>query len=75
MRRATSGISFDERIAYLRSRFNDEDVNGWFDAVSPKVNDLHRFDEVREWLLAWGFEDIRRTFDNRNLFVTARRRQ
>ena len=75
VRRATSGMSFDERIAYLRGRFKEEDVNGWFDAVSPKVNDLHRFDEVRDWLLAWGFEDIRRTFENRSLFITARRRQ
>lgn len=74
LRRATSGLSFDERIAYLRKRFKEEDVNAWFDGISPKVNDLHRFDEIRSWLLDWGFEDVRRTFENRNLFITARRR-
>jgi 2-polyprenyl-3-methyl-5-hydroxy-6-metoxy-1,4-benzoquinol methylase len=74
LRRETSAMSFDERIAFLRQRYPEQDVNAWFDAISPKINDLHRFDEVRDWLVAWGFEDVRRTFENRNLFITARRR-
>ena len=73
LRRAVSGMSFEERIAYLRSRFREEDLNAWFDGISPTINDLHRFDEVRAWLRRWNFTDIRRTFENRNLFITARR--
>jgi SAM-dependent methyltransferase len=73
LRRELAGMSFEERIAYLRRRFPEDDVNAWFDGVSPKINDLHRFDEVREWLRMWGFTDIRRTFENRNLFITAQR--
>ena len=74
LRRETSAMTYAERIDFLRQRYPEQDVNAWFDAISPKINDLHRFDEVRDWLVSWGFEDVRRTFENRNLFVTARRR-
>ena len=74
LRRETSSMDFAERIAFLRQLYPEQDVNAWFDGISPKINDLHRFDEVLDWLVAWGFEDIRRTFENRNLFITARRR-
>jgi len=55
IRRAISAMSIPDRVAYLQQRFGDVDAHGWFDAASPKINDLHRFDEIREWLTAWGF--------------------
>jgi SAM-dependent methyltransferase len=73
LRRATAAMTFDERIAFLRARYPEHEINAYFDAVSPKINDLHRFDEVCGWLIEWGFTDVTRTFDNRNLFITARR--
>ena len=74
LRREVSGMTFEERIEFLRSRFSDELVHAWFNGVSPKINDIHRFDEIRDWLTEWGFSDITRTFENRNLFIRGRRR-
>jgi SAM-dependent methyltransferase len=71
VRRAISAMSIPERIAYLKRRFGDVDAHGWFDAASPKINDLHRFDEIREWLVAWRFRDIERVGENRNLHIRA----
>jgi SAM-dependent methyltransferase len=73
MRREVSGMTFQERIEYLRSRYHEDLVHAWFNGISPKINDIHRFDEVRDWLIAWSFRDVTRTFDNRNLFIRAQR--
>jgi SAM-dependent methyltransferase len=71
VRREISAMSIPERIAYLQRRFGQFDAHGWFDATSPKINDLHRFDEIREWLSRWGFRDIERVNENRNLHIRA----
>jgi SAM-dependent methyltransferase len=73
-RRAIAGMTTLQKIDYLRARFPEGLVNGAFDAFNPKINDLHRFDELREWLLMWGFTDIERPFDNRNIFIKAIRK-
>lgn len=73
LRRATANLSFAERIAFLRERFPEDVVHGWFDAVSPRVNDLHRLDEIAGWLTVWGFGDIHTTFDSRNHHIIATR--
>lgn len=72
-RRALAGLSFDQRVEYIRDRFGAENLNGWFDALSPQINDLHRYDEIVPWLIEWGFVDIERTADNRNHHFVARR--
>jgi SAM-dependent methyltransferase len=74
LRRETAGMTARERIEYLRARFPEDQINAWFDGLSPKINDLHRFDEIREWLRVWGFADIVRTFDNRNIILRATRK-
>jgi len=68
-----AGLSFDERVTYIRNRFGEENLNGWFDALSPQINDLYRFDEIVGWLTEWGFEDITRTLESRNHHFVARR--
>jgi 2-polyprenyl-3-methyl-5-hydroxy-6-metoxy-1,4-benzoquinol methylase len=73
LRREVSGMTFQERIQFLRNRYDEHLVHAWFNGISPKINDIHRFDEVRDWLIGWGFGDILRTFDNRNLFIRAQR--
>lgn len=70
-RQATSAMSFSERVAYLRARFPDDEVHGWFDAISPRVNDLYRFDEIEGWLRSWGFTNIHTTVESRNLHIAA----
>ncbi len=70
-RRATQDMSFEEKVSYLRRFYPEELIHGYFDAISPRINDLHRFDEVAHWLHSWGFTHIRRTLDNRNLHIVA----
>jgi SAM-dependent methyltransferase len=73
-RRATSAMTFREKVEYLRNLYPTELVHGYFDAISPAINDLHRFDEVREWLVSSGFGDVKRTVDSRNLIIMATRK-
>jgi SAM-dependent methyltransferase len=72
-RRATSALSFQDKIAYCKKEFPSDVVHGWFDAISPKINDLYRLDEIRQWLTMAGFTDITRTNKNRNLFIIAKK--
>jgi SAM-dependent methyltransferase len=71
LRRAISHMTVPQKIAYLTDRFGETDAHGAFDAASPPINDLYRFDEARSWLTAWGFRDIERVLDNRNLHIRA----
>ncbi|MEI8394538.1 MAG: class I SAM-dependent methyltransferase [Rhodospirillaceae bacterium] len=73
-RRATTGMTFPEKIEYLRAIYPAELIHGYFDAISPVINDLHRFDELKGWLIDAGFIDVKQTFDNRNIFMTAVRK-
>lgn len=73
-RRKTSAMTFPEKIEYLRRIYPEEQVHGYFDAVSPAINDLYRFDEIRDWLIHAGFEGVARTFDSRNIIVTGTRK-
>jgi SAM-dependent methyltransferase len=70
-RRVVSSMRPEEAIAYCREHFPPERVHGWFDAISPAINDLYRFDEVCNWLLMAGYHTIQRTYPSRNLFITA----
>ena len=49
-------------------------MHGYFDAISPPINDLHTFEELEGWLLDSGFHNIKRTVDARNIHVIAQRR-
>ncbi|MFQ5734305.1 MAG: class I SAM-dependent methyltransferase [Planctomycetaceae bacterium] len=73
LRRATANRTFEEKIAILESHPLVNDVHGWFDAVSPSINDLYSFEEIEGWLLRSGFADITLTAENRNHHVIARR--
>lgn len=73
-RRATATMNFEKKISYLSTIYPPELVHGYFDAISPTINDLYRFDELEVWLSKAGFDDIKRTFDSRNIFMTAHRK-
>ena len=70
-RRATQDMNFDDKQAYLAQRYPEELVHGYFDAISPTINDLHRFDEIAHWLIELGFKDVRSTLDSRNHHLVA----
>lgn len=73
LRHTTANMDFGQRIEFLRSRFPEDHVHGWFDAISPRVNDLYRLDEVEGWLRGWGFADIHTSSESRNLHIVATR--
>lgn len=65
------------RLAMRRGEFRvagDEHVHGYFDAISPQINDLYTFEEIESWFLDAGFVDVRRTVETRNHHVIGRRR-
>ena len=72
LRRDTSAMTFPQKIEYLRTLYPDNLVHGYFDAISPEINDLHRYDEIRAWLGASGFIDIKRTLQSRNIFIMSK---
>jgi SAM-dependent methyltransferase len=80
-RRRTGNLSLRDKVRVLRENMKaglfrtvgDEHVHGYFDAISPPINDLHSFEEIESWLLEAGFGDIVRTVETRNHHVIARR--
>ena len=50
----------------------EKHIHGYFDAISPPINDLYTFEELQGWLLGEGFENIARTVDTRNHHIIAR---
>jgi len=80
-RRRTMNLELTEKLGAVRRGMTagefrmtgDEFVNGYFDAISPPINDLHTFEEIEGWLLDAGFNRITRTLPSRNIHVVAQR--
>jgi len=64
-------LSFEEREAWLLRRFGPDAAHGWFDAVSPRINDRLTFDEIRDLLEELGFANTSRTLEARNHHLVA----
>lgn len=71
LRHKLRNMNFEEQLHYLQSIFPEEQVQGWFDAVSPQINDLLTFEEIYEFLQHRNFKNIIRTFNSRNIHVIA----
>lgn len=80
-RHRTRNLDLDEKLEVVRKVMardefrvtGEEHVHGYFDAISPRINDLYTFEELESWLLAAGFTDIRRTVETRNHHIMAKR--
>jgi len=66
-------LSFGERKAFVERRFGAEKAHGWFDAISPRINDRLTFEEIHDVLGQLGFQDITGRVVLRNHYVTAER--
>jgi SAM-dependent methyltransferase len=66
-------LSFEERKTLLLERFGPDKAHGWFDAVSPRINDRLTFEEIHDLLGELGFDRIARTITARNHHVVAER--
>lgn len=81
-RHRTANLTLGGKLEAIRRGMNagefrvagDEHVHGYFDAISPPINDLHTFEEIEGWLVDAGFHNIKRTVESRNIHVIAERR-
>lgn len=81
-RRKTRNMAFDERLEAIQQGMRDgalretgdEHIEGYFDAISPAINDLYHWEEIESWLLSSKFEAISRNPDERNHHVIARKK-
>jgi SAM-dependent methyltransferase len=67
-------LPFEKKVERLEQKYGKALLHGYFDAISPDINDLYRWDEIVSWLIAAGFTDIKRTVDAPNHYVVARRK-
>ncbi|MBI2264226.1 MAG: class I SAM-dependent methyltransferase [Armatimonadetes bacterium] len=71
MRERLRLLSCEEKKRALIEQFGEHEAHGWFDAVSPRINDLLTFPELAGLLTRLGFRGIRRTMNNRNHHLIA----
>jgi len=71
LRQKLRNFSIEERKYFLEKKFGIELAHGYFDAVSPKINDLLTFPEIEELLKSFGFASIKRTLPSRNYRIIA----
>jgi 2-polyprenyl-3-methyl-5-hydroxy-6-metoxy-1,4-benzoquinol methylase len=64
-------VSLEEKKKTLIEMHGHYLGHGWFDAVSPQINDLLNFSEIVELLKRLGYQNIKRTRDNSNHYVIA----
>lgn len=80
-RRRTRNLGLREKLAAVREHMRtegfrvtgEEHVHGYFDAISPPINDLYTYEEVESWFLEAGFTGITQTVATRNLHIIGRR--
>jgi len=78
-RRKTKNMTFDEKLEAIKKGMErkefavcgEEHIHGYFDAISPTINDLYRWEEIEGWLIEENFHNIKRTVDNRNHHIIA----
>jgi SAM-dependent methyltransferase len=66
LRQKLRPLSFEEKKRVLIEQFGPYLAHGWFDAVSPRINDLLTFPEIVDYLTRLSFRNIKRTMDHHN---------
>jgi SAM-dependent methyltransferase len=69
----TRDMSFAARKDFVTRRFGEHKAHGWFDAISPRINDRLTFEEIHDLLTELGFGQIEGRRVLRNHYVTAQR--
>ena len=75
MRFRIKNLPFREKVRKLEEKYKKDQVHGYFDAISPDINDLYRWDEIVSWFIKAGFKDVKRTIAHPNHHVIARKSQ
>lgn len=66
-------LTFPERAAAIAAAFPEGDLHGYFDALSPPINELVTWEWTQAFLQDRGFTDVRRTITHAHHHVAARR--
>jgi 2-polyprenyl-3-methyl-5-hydroxy-6-metoxy-1,4-benzoquinol methylase len=69
----TRDLSFEQRKTFVEQRFGAQKAHGWFDAISPRINDRLTFEEIHDLLAELGFANIKGRIVMRNHYITAER--
>lgn len=73
MRSRLRNVPFDEKVSTIERTYGKELLHGYFDAISPDINDLYRWDELVSWYVDAGFGEIKRTHPGTNHHMVGRR--
>ncbi len=71
MRFETRNMSNEEKVEYLKKRFPENLVHGYFDAISPQINDILSFGEIVRFMTLEGFSNVVKTVNNDNIHFIA----
>ncbi len=71
LRQELRNLPMGEKQRILVERFGPDAAHGYFDAVSPRINDLLTFEEIAELLAGIGFVNICRSVAGRNIHLSA----
>jgi glycosyltransferase involved in cell wall biosynthesis/SAM-dependent methyltransferase len=74
MRAGLRNLRFEDKVAAIERRYGKELLHGYFDAISPEINDLYRWDELVSWFTDAGFEDMKRTDPGTNHHMIGRKK-
>lgn len=66
LRSSLEKYSNKEKKDYLIEKFGPKLAHGYFDAVSPRINDLLTVPEIESYLMDHGFINIKKTNEGRN---------
>ena len=67
LREKTKNLSTYEKYLFIKNKFHPKLVHGYFDAVSPNINELYSFTEIEYLLLKLNFRNIHKVNSlNRN---------
>jgi SAM-dependent methyltransferase len=72
-RRRLLPLPFDKKVEILRQHYPADLVHGYFDAVSPQINELFTWEWIQAFLQNEGFDSIRRTLNHPNHHFIARK--
>ena len=76
LREKTKRKNFEEKIIFLKNNFSPDFTHTLFDAISPTINELYTFNEIKVILTKLGFEKITRTIkDSRNHHIIAKNKE
>ncbi len=70
-RRAVADKTLKDRYEYFQE-VKGREAGGWFDAVSPGINDTYPLHEIKVWLINHNFIEIERTIEHPSHHVRAR---